>query len=291
MSQAAADPAAQERLAIGRLVGGAYREVLSRPLRLAKVLALPLGLTLILAMLGPFLADSYPHTEFPLYLASVLPYVLLSILWHRRVLLDLGAESPGAAVTLRRLAATLGYTALVGSLLFLPLLLIVATYYGAPSGMVPFSSVYWILGMVFSMPGIAVITLACLALGYPASRLSLVFPATALGQSVGLRQSWRLTAGHSRPLYGAAVAAGVSVTAATGLLIVLLFRLGAAIGILPSDSTLDQTRWIVGTVIAFVWAVLQLGGFAVIITVFSLAYRQLSGLGQGARRDILERFE
>jgi len=291
VSQIAADPAAQERLAIGKLVGGAYREVFSRPLRFAKVLALPLGLALALGMLGLFLVESDPRTELPLHLASFLPYILLSILWHRRLLLDLGAAAPGASVTLRCLGVTLGYAALVGALVLLPLLLIVAAYYGALFGISPFSDVYWIPWAVFSLPGVIVVILACLALGYPASRLSLVFPATALGQRCSLRQSWRLTAGQSRPLYGAAVAASVSVTAATGLMIVLLFRLEAAIGFLPSEGTSDQTHWIVWTVIASVWSVLQLGGFAVIITVFSLAYSELTGLGQTARKDILERFE
>lgn len=286
-----ADPPAQERLAIGRLVGGAYREVLSRPLRLAKALALPLGLALLLAILGPFLADSHPRTGLVLYLAGFLPFILLSILWHRRVLLDLGAETPDAAVTLRRLAATLGYSTLVGGLVFLPLLLIVAAYYGPSFGISPFPNVHWIPGAVFSLPGSIVVILACLALGYPASRLSLVFPATALGQRCGLRESWRLTAGHGRPLYGAAVATGVSVTAASGFLVVLLFKLDAAIGILPPYGATDQMNWIVETVIAFVWTVLQLGGFAVIITVFSLAYGELTGLGQTLRGDILERFE
>ncbi|CAN0410775.1 unnamed protein product, partial [Ectocarpus sp. 13 AM-2016] len=125
--------------------------------------------------------------------------------------------------------------------------------------------------------GAALTALACILLIYPAMRLSLVFPAVAIDQELGLKGSWRLTANQGPRLFATTLLTGLPVAFVLGALFVFTTAVETSLNRLPLDADGKPPFWIGVVVIAFLAAVIQLVCFAVMITVSSQAYRHLTG--------------
>ncbi|MFT6674553.1 MAG: hypothetical protein ACJAVM_000736 [Sulfitobacter sp.] len=149
-------------------------------------------------------------------LVALLGYVLLSVLWHRHVLISDdqrdGHEAPTAGILLRYIGKAI-VVALLQMLATIPILLATAAI-GAVLGITAQGGATAFSGMIVGL-------LAGLAFIWLALRISIVLPAAALGNNMRVTESWQQTARIATPLWGVAVllaAINLGISSLTGII-------------------------------------------------------------------------
>lgn len=144
-----------------------------------------------------------------LFVAFVLSYALMAILWHRHTLSDSGRPHP---ITVRLVGGYLWRVAALALIqLAISLALVVPLIFASHSGNV---------GNGGPTPSSILLTtyiIQVLVL-WLSLRLSLILPAAAIGQPISLRLSWQYTQPLSRPLWAVAAVLALVKTLTAGLL-------------------------------------------------------------------------
>lgn len=196
MSQSTPPPGAIRALPIWPTVAEAYGRVFLHLGLVARAGALPFALSILLTGLGLSAMHS-PLAGILIALASLVPYTLFGVSWHRVTLLGAPAAPPPLLPGWKqRHWRFLGYLAAV-ILIVYALILVLSLAGGALLS----------LGTAAGGPG-ATTRIALLAAGgaivfYVLLRLSFVFPAVAVDETYGLRHSWTHTRGQGLRLFAA----------------------------------------------------------------------------------------
>jgi len=196
MNQSTPPPRAVRALPILATVREAYGRVFLQLGLVAKAGALPFALSVLLTGLGLSAMHS-PLASVLIALASLVPYTLFGVSWHRATLLGAAAAPPPLLPGWKqRHWRFLGYLAAV--ILIVYGLILVLSLVGAA---------LLSLGRAETGPGpaaqIALIGAVALIIFYVLLRLSFVFPAVAVDETYGLRHSWRHTRGQGLRLLAA----------------------------------------------------------------------------------------
>ena len=195
MSQSTPPPSAVRALPVVATAAEAYARVLLHLGRVARAAALPFALSVLLTGLGLGLLH-YPLASVLVALASLVPYTLFGVSWHRTTLLGAAvAPPPLLPAWKRRHWRFLGYLAAViliayGVILVLSLAGHALLSLGGAKGPGPAAEV-----------ALAVAVVLCIL--YILLRLSFVFPAVSVDESYGLQLSWIHTRGQGLRLFGA----------------------------------------------------------------------------------------
>lgn len=300
LEQAQAD---SEKLAFGVTFGAAFGSVFSQIWLLFKASILPLALSLAFTALTVLLAFtgsedlSTSLLSFALQVLGLLPLAILGIAFCRLILIGRQAGVVPRPLLGRRTLVYFGYILLFLAAVSVPVIASAIAMLGSAA----FTFGSQDAGQFDQLPGglgqaVALFLIFYLVFLYFMTRLSLVFPAAAVDQKLGLAGSWRLTRGSGLKLY------------AVLIVITILVFLGSAIGIFVINSVtalvygaenlvaMDQGRldWVSVALFStpsFLGGLaFQYLGLALLIGALSAAYAKLSGWG-GTREDILERFE
>lgn len=290
-------PATATKLSFGATFGGGFSSVFGQFWRFIRAAFLPLLLAVMLGLLGVAVLVEAPVLTIPLQVLSLLPIALLGIACCRLTLIGGPAGAIPRPLFGRRTWAYFGYTLLFTLLLWLPAIAIGFAFLGTallalesdPGSATP---------ETWSSLGQAVLLLFPFYIVYLyfLTRLSLVFPATAVDQKLGLGNSWRLTRGAAGfKLYGVFVLLAIVLLVA---MLIAIFLVNAVVGLFWLGPGLSQspTEFDAVTLIATQAPTListllfEYLAFAIVIAALARAYAQLSGWG-GPREDILERFE
>jgi len=196
MSQSTPPPSAVRALPVIATVGEAYGRVFLHLGLVARAGTLPFALSVLLTGLG-LSAMRYPLASALVLLASLVPYTLFGVSWHRTTLLGPTIAPPPLLPGWRqRHWRFLGYLAAV--ILIIDGLIVVLSLAG---------DVLLSLGRTETGPGpaaqIALFAVAALVIFYVLLRLCFVFPAVAVDESYGLRHSWTHTRGQGLRLFAA----------------------------------------------------------------------------------------
>lgn len=188
---------APAKLPFGETLGGTFAIVFDRLWMFIKALIVPLLLGIGFAVIGGVLAE----ISLPLLLAwqilAMLPLAILGVAYCRLALLGRAAGALPRPLLGRRTWVFFGYALLLGIATLLPVLAILLLVFGDQMTMAPGAvqdptvAARRGLGLFSLMPFFA------LVLTYLLTRLSLVFPAVAVDEKLGLRGSWRLTRGRN----------------------------------------------------------------------------------------------
>ena len=279
----------QNRLAVFRTVGEAFAItwVLPTPyLVLVVLIMLPWAVMSALGLFDSFhdftelaargqeelALQSYPiGAMLVFYIFGYLAFVLFGIFWYRYVLLGPeGALRFGIAELNGMFWRTAGYG-----------LAVLLIYFAAGIGLIMGLSLLG--GLIHAISGtssglfVSMVTFVTLLVGYLVplallARLSLPFPAFALGQRLSMRQSWSLTKGSAWRIVGALLTASLPVSLiAYALYFVLFYSLFRLNPLLPEHAAKSFDYW---------WFTLLLGPayflpLALCLAVVAFAYRDL----------------
>ncbi|NIA67986.1 hypothetical protein HBA54_05220 [Pelagibius litoralis] len=285
-------------LGIAATVSSAYRAVFGQFWPLCKAAALPFFLSLVIGVLGVFVADTHVVLDIGVQLLSLLPLVIFGIAWGRIVLVGPRSGAIPKPLFGRRTGVYFGYILAHMLLIMLPIMGLVIAAVGTAfltGGFAPgmelesgATQVLWLLPASF---------LLYLILLYFSARLALVFPAVTLDQKLGLLGSWRLTRGSGFKLYIAMILIVIPVIVSVmiggaflgGLVFTNLDQPG--LSLITADGGLDLvTLALIAAPATIFSVVVQYVTFGLIVAAFAKAYAQLSGWG-GPRQEVLERFE
>jgi hypothetical protein len=318
-------PTSPPGLAFGATFSAAFKAVFGQFGMMLKaailpfVLSLALGLAAILLTLGAgamtaqvaavvvedggsasgFGQAAYGVLSFVLQFLGLVPFVLLGIAYCRLALIGRQAGALPRPLLGRRSLVYFGYALLFLLILMLPVIALAIAMMGNNllalgadpqnldfSGLASYAGVLVPLFFVFYLFYLYLVT-----------RLSLVFPAVAVDQRLGLAGAWRLTRGASGfKLYALLVVITILCLLVAMLGNALFGAVLAQLWIGP-DGLPDMAggdAWI--SIAIFSVPVMIFGlifeyiGFALIIAAIAKAYGTLSGWG-GPRAEILERFE
>jgi hypothetical protein len=284
-------------LSITAMFRGAFAAVFGRFWAFVRIASLPFALILSLSLLASFVLVEvllqsgwgfYVVMVFSLILIPTFPLALLGVSLSRLRLI--GPEAARQNRLGRRTWISFGYAAAILIALCLSAAMLSLAIFAARKN---FSVIAQIPGITHWM---ALGGLLCfVALLYGVARLSLLFPAVAVDESLGPAGSWRLTRGHGLKLaavFGAlllllvpfALAVPAVLRAADGFVVWLYINV-VPVGYhyWPGPPLTDVPRLISILLIAC-FAVALLTGAA------ASAYAQLTGR-DAPRADILERFE
>ena len=297
-------PAAPGRLAFGATFGAAFSTVFGRFWSFAKAALLPVALSILLTIASfALLATGEPQELAGLILEilGLLPLTILGIACSRLVLIGRQAGAIPRPLFGRRTFIYLGYSLLLGIIAALPVVI-----YSLAIG---FASRGSGVAIVETDPEAAHLQyLALLGWGLPLLfffylvyfylivRLSLVLPAIAVDNSLGLAGSWRLTRGASGfKLYTVLVVIMLLCVVGTLITTVVINILVGLLWFTPGMPTQpDDIDWVMVGISAVPTALIgllaQFISFALIVVAMASAYAQLSGWG-APREEILERFE
>lgn len=291
----AATPA---QLFFGTTFGAAFSTVFGRFWSFIKAALLPLVASVALGIIGFAAVLGAPVLVLPLQIISLLPIAILGIACCRLALIGRKAGAVPRPLLGRRTWVYFGYSLLFALLLWLPLIAVGIAFFGSAAVSL-MSDPEAVNAEGLGALGLAILLLfpVYLIYLYFILRLSLVFPAVAVDEKLGMRGSWRLTRGSTGfKLYGVFVVLAIVLLIGTIIVLMLANMLSAlfwlAPGSLPQvagDSALitlilTQAPTMVLTLL------LEYLGFATMIAALASAYAQLSGWG-APRQEILERFE
>lgn len=301
MNVGEASAAAIRRLSIAAMLRDAFMAVFGKFWTFVRIASLPFALISSLLVLlekfyyqGALGIPGFPDWAFPVVtglgvlLLPIFPCAMLGVSQSRLRLI--GPEAARQNRLGRRTWISFGYAAAALIVLCLSAALLIWGIGAARHNFVIIernpSILHWLaLGALFCL----------LVLLYPLARLSLVFPAIAVDESLGLADSWRLTRGH-----------GLKIVATFGTLLLLLVPYGLAVptllkmadgfvvwlyvNVVPvgyhvwPGPPLTDVPWLISiSLIACIATALLTGAAA-------SAYAQLTGRDT-PRADILERFE
>ncbi len=279
----------QNRLAVFRTVGEAFAITWALPapyVVLVLLTVLPWSVMSALGLFDPLGAyavamgsgqDGYGPADYPIgalllsWISGFLMMVVFGIFWYRYVLLGReGALRFGVAQFNGMFWRTAGY-GLAVLLIVLVVLVGMSIGLGLLAGLISvlFSTTAGMLVTIVIVVLVLVIYAVPLAL---VARLSLPFPAFALGQRLSLRQSWSLTKGSAWRMVGAFLTAGLPVSLiAYALYFGLLYGLLGVNILLPEHAAAALDYW---------WFTLLLSPamylpVALCLAVVAFAYRDL----------------
>jgi len=196
MSHHAPPPAsAIRRVPVGATVAAVYRAVFGHLGLLARAAAVPLVLSVGIAMVSLVMPPG-PGTMLVSGLLALVPYALFGVAWHRLTLLGPVVGAPVAVPAwTRRHWKFLGYTVavmVVGYAVSLPMGIVIGLIAStAQGGHISGGLGGLILGAMVA---------AAVALGYVSARLSFVFPAVSVDERYRLSHAWVHTAGQGMRL-------------------------------------------------------------------------------------------
>lgn len=290
-------PATPMKLSFGATFGGAFSTVFGQFWMFIKAALLPLLLSVVLGTAGVALLVTAPVLALPVQILGLLPFAILGVACCRLTLIGRPAGALPRPVFGRRTWVYFGYTLLFTLFLWLPAVVVGFAMLGNalvalgsdPENLNPETINTLGYGVLLLFP-------AYLVYLYFLLRLSLVFPAVAVDQKLGLGGSWRLTRGAAGfKLY--AVYAVLTIVLFIAIMIAM-FVVNAISGLLWFGPGLSQDPGEID-VIAVVASqaptliltlVFEYLSFAIMIAALAGAFAQLSGWG-GPREEILERFE
>ncbi len=297
MSDSTPPPGPVAGLPIGKMILASYRAVLVEyPRHLPRAVFIPFCLSLAIIVglflslgddlrfyLDPMAGDAraemtmMPRWLGPLVtLASLFPYVIFAVAWHRLILLGPEAAAPAWVPTWRRRHWRFFGTILVLILLFylisfaigmlaLAVFAVVGAVGAAAEPMAGMSPLFMIPALVIA----AVVFWAIL-------RLSLVFPALAVEEHYGLGNAWRHTKGQGWRLLAIVVLGSIPILIANGVLTVLV----AGLALLAASASQGGGAGSTLLLILSTYSVNVLLGYltaAFGVTFLSLCFRRLTG--------------
>lgn len=224
----------QSSIEVGKILAGAVVGIVERRAMLARALAIPFALYLVVDLadttaMGPVWAAFY-------FALAIALNTVFAVTTHRLVLLGSGAVP---AWGLRRWSQRESRFALF--------------MIGVALCLMP-------AGLLLIVPAVGPLLMVATAV-WLASRLSLVFPAIAVDEPMGLADAWQLSADHQLPL----------------VVIVGVFPLGLTLVVLGLSATIPQEGWAapLGTVVFSI-----AGTLANVLTIaaLSLAYSEVQRL-------------
>ncbi len=286
----------RRQIRFGAALAAAFACVFAGFSRFVRAALLPFAASLTLAVLSIPVILTLPLLDLAFTVVELLPYAVLGVALNRALLLN---EEP--RLLPRPLLDGRGWRYFGYSILMIILVSVLAAlmaavvvgliYAGNPRSFAggTLQAGNWIFGVGL---------LAGLLLLYVAARLSLIFPAIAIGHHWGLGNAWRAARG----------AQALKLFAVFGVLCILLAVIGGIasaitgqqihIGTGVSEAVLIEQATAAGLgdiVLAalpgvLVSTVLAYLGFGLLTGAYAYAFSRLSGWG-AAREDILERFE
>lgn len=272
----------------GKAISTALHGVFKRPGRFLKLALIPFLLALGLAVAKVPATVNLPGSDLAFLFLDVIPYTLLAIAISRVILPQENAGYLPQPVFGRRTWIYFGYSLLMLVTMIVAGVVLVALDFIA-------TELITSLGQPFDFTPLVIVVLGGIgiALVYVMARLSLVFPAVAVDQKLGLLGAWRLSRGSGLKLFGLLIILFVImiVFALVGSMILgtdFNINIGGGAEVLPGATASEM---LATNAVSVVWGTLvSLVGSALIAAAFAFAYAQLSGWG-GPRQEILERFE
>ncbi len=233
------------------------------------------GVGLIPIMYPGFPAGSIVFSLFS-YLVLGVSYTLFAVAWHRLVLLNSTFESSAPTAWFRNHTRFYGYLILVYVMLaglmvppFIAMgMLFAPTNAGAPD-LAPDT-----LGWIF--PVVLVVFAVYFLFYYLFYRVSFVFPATAVGETYRLADSWRNTRGNGWRL----IAISLLVNIVTGIVLLPLTLIAVAIvhGLVLAPDAQNVSDLIVAAVaVSPIQVVAEFIFLALNVTLISLSFRAATG--------------
>jgi hypothetical protein len=259
-------------LPVGATVADAYRFTLQRIGQVAVAAVVPFVISMAATTLGAGLGAGLGGGpfEFVLGLVEVFAYAVFGVAWHRALLMQ---ESPPVI-------PQLGRRQLRFWLMSLLLALLISLLVGLPAGLL--IGGLGAAGAGNMAPALLIVPMAVLAL-YLAARFSFVFPAAAVDESFGLRESWQTTKGNGWRLIGAYILAFLPMLAAAAVLLLIggtLLGVGGMMGG-PGGAGGAGGGGEVGGIGAILFlalaAILNYVFAAIFVSVLSLAFRTCTG--------------
>lgn len=297
MTALPADKPANRKLSVMATVRGALSVFHRHPWRFLRIAALPFTLILALELCAyivfPLSFFAFSPVSRTLSLAGLcllflLPIATLNVALSRTILVT--PEAPRYRIVGRRTMICFGYLA---SILVSACALALAAY----AAFLTLAIDVTFAGQSNSVWGIRYVAgiSILLVLTYVVARLTLVFPAVALGQKLGLHGSWRLSNGSGAKLCLAYLATfliiGLLVLAGVYLLEAAdAFTLWLYVNVIPVEYHYWPGRT-VGRLPPFaIAAAISCIGAALLTGVSASAYAQLTGWGR-PQPNVLERFD
>lgn len=285
-------------LSFGTTFGAGFSAVFGRFWLYFKAALLPVALAILLGVLGFATLFIAPVLSLPLNLLGMVPFALLGVACCRLALIGRDAGALPRPLFGRRTWVYFGYSLLFILLVSIPMLVAMFGFIGSalitlgidPEAVDP---------EAYTNIGFAMLTVFPFYLIYMyfITRLSLVFPAVAVDQKLGLGGSWRLTRGGAGfKLYAVFVVMTIVFTIAISVIIALVSSAASLFWLTPGGLPRGPVQvdtlslMILQAPVLIVTLVLEYLAFAIVIASLASAYAQLSGWG-APRQEILERFE
>jgi len=298
VSAPAMSAAVTRRLSVAQLLRGAFAGLFRHPRHILKAGALPFAIALALGVADHFLPLAVLQLPTLYFGASALvlgllwlfPMAVLTVSLTRQALL--GPQAARSEILTRRVwicfAALAAFTCIT--------LLAVVVFFGTMGAFGIWFRDLTTANRVLFLAAYLVLLILLLA-GF--ARLSLIFPAAALGERVGPVTSWQLTRGNGVRLSAAltCVCLVIAMVAGAGVLglraasgVAEGFFIWLNINVLPVEYHY-LPGYFVRSLPSLVWRALMVCfGSALMAGTFANAYAQLTGWG-APPQDVLERFE
>lgn len=290
-------PAPLAPLTFGATFSAAFSLVFTQFWMVAKAAILPILLSLALSALAIFVLTVLPDLSIVIQILGYLPLAIFGIACSRLMLIGRTAGAVPRPLLGRRTLVYCGYALLFTVIVALPgfALAIVVLGSAVLSMSAGFENEH---GAMLSRLGFL---LPLIFLFYPfymyfVTRFSLVFPAIAIDQKLGLGGSWRMTRGSGLKLYLVLVVISIMIIFAfvvIGMIVnSMVFMLLGGLGAFTEGA--GEVNWVIIALTAAPSTILglltQCLGLTLIIAAITAAYAQLSGWG-GPREEVLQRFE
>jgi hypothetical protein len=295
MTESARSIPAARKVSITSLLRDAFAPFFRHPRGTLKASALPFAMTLFLGavttlvffgMLGEFSYSVALLCYLGLAISWLFPLAVLGVSLFRLALI--GPQAAGTEILARRAWICFGLLAVF----ICAALLVITLFFGclAAAGIV-YTDLTAVGTSVFLAAYFSLLALLLYCIG----RLSLVFPASAIDERIGLVTSWKLTAGHGLRLLVVltclfiflvliATAGNMALRAASGFVDWLY------INVVPVEYHFWPDSFVQTLPAIVLGSLLSCVATALLVGTFAAAYARISGWGL-PRQDILERFE
>lgn len=290
-------PAPSAPLTFGATFSAAFSLVFTQFWMVTKSAILPFLMSLALSALAFYVLTVLPDLSIVVQILGYLPLAIFGIACSRLMLIGRQAGAIPRPLLGRRTLIYFGYALLFTVIVALPgfAITIVILGGGALSMITGFEnqqiSMLSQLGILVPM-----IFFFYLFYMYFVTRFSLVFPAVAIDQKLGLGGSWRMTRGSGLKLYLVLIVITVLSLVAVMVLTLIINSVAAVFsaGLFAFPSNPAEVTWVTIALTSAPTAALGLLseylGLALIIAAITAAYAQLSGWG-GPSEEVLQRFE
>lgn len=290
-------PAPSAPLTFGATFSAAFSLVFTQLWMVLKAAILPFLISLALSALAFYVLMVLPDLSIVVQILGFLPLAIFGIACSRLMLIGRQAGAVPRPLLGRRTLIYFGYALLFTVIVALPGFAMTLVILGGAALSMSTGFENQQVAML-SQLGILVplIFFFYLLYMYFVTRFSLVFPAVAIDQKLGLGGSWRMTRGSGLKLYLVLVVITVlslvAVMVTTLIINSLIAAFSGGLSTLPSDPA--EITWVTIALTSAPSAVISLLseylGLALIIAAITAAYAQLSGWG-GPREEVLQRFE